>query len=286
MSTTYLITGATGTIGSRVVELLLARGERPAVFVRDVDKARRRFGDRVDVLCGDLADSESLAAGFSGVHRVLLINSGPKLGHRDKLAAHAARACGVERLVKLSTFDVEFEVGTGPWHALGESAIRASGGDFTFIRASGFMDNALAWAPAIASSGVVESVTGNGKIAFIHSDDIAGVAAAALTADTNEYRGQSLPITGPCALTTAQMVAAIGAVTGKSPRVEHISDDYERQRWIDRGEPSVSIDYHLSIFKAIRQGRLAQTTDAVECILGRPAIGFDRWVAENAAAFT
>jgi uncharacterized protein YbjT (DUF2867 family) len=284
MPTTYLITGATGTIGARVVESLLAQGERPSVFVRDVDKARRRFGNRVTIHHGDLEDAESLTAGFRGVERVLLINSGPELGRRDGLAAHVARACGVQRLVKLSTIDVEFNVGTGPWHANGEAAIRASGVDFTFVRPAGFMDNALSWAPAITSSGVVFSVTGNGAIPFIHSEDIAAVAAAALT-DQREHQGRSLPITGPQALTTAQMVAEIGAVIGKSLRVEQISDYEERQRWADRGEPSDSIDYHLSIFEAIRQGRLAQTTDTVARVLGRPAIGFDRWAAENAAAF-
>ena len=125
-----------------------------------------------------------------------------------------ARQAGVRRLVKLSTIDVEFAVGTGPWHARGEAAIRASGVDFTFVRPAGFMDNALAWAPEITSSGVVRSATGDGEIAFIHSDDIAGVAAAVLTADRREYQAQALPITGPRALSTAQMVAEIGNVIG------------------------------------------------------------------------
>ena len=49
---TYLITGATGDVGSRVVERLLQRGDRPRVFVRDEEKARSRFGDRVDVFIG------------------------------------------------------------------------------------------------------------------------------------------------------------------------------------------------------------------------------------------
>jgi uncharacterized protein YbjT (DUF2867 family) len=282
---TYLITGATGNVGARVVELLLARGERPEVFVRDEAKARRRFGDRVTIVRGDLSDAESLKAAFRGAERVLLINAGPKLGYRDEIAAHAARAGGVSRLVKLSTIDVEHRVGTGPWHARGEAAIRSSGVDFTLVRPAGFMNNALLWAPAITSSSVLESATGDGMIAFIHSDDIAAVATAALTAPQHQYEGQALSITGPTALTTAQMVAKISAAIGKSLRVEHISLDDERQRWIERGEPQESIEYHLSIFQAIRQGKLAATTDTVARILGRPPITFDQWVVENADAF-
>ena len=48
----YLITGATGDVGARVVELFVRRGVRPRVFVRDVHKARSRFGDRVDNIRG------------------------------------------------------------------------------------------------------------------------------------------------------------------------------------------------------------------------------------------
>ena len=42
----YLITGATGDVGSKVVEHLIKSGERPRVFVRDANKARSRHGDR------------------------------------------------------------------------------------------------------------------------------------------------------------------------------------------------------------------------------------------------
>lgn len=57
---TYLITCATGDVGSRVVDSLLAFGDRPRVFVRDETKARFRFGDRVEVFTGDLTDAASL----------------------------------------------------------------------------------------------------------------------------------------------------------------------------------------------------------------------------------
>ncbi len=66
---------------------------------------------------------------------------------------------------------------------------------FTFVQPSGFMVNSLFWAKSIKAEGVVRSCTGDGKIPFIHSDDIADVATKALT--TPEYIGDSLAITGP-----------------------------------------------------------------------------------------
>ena len=92
---TYLITGATGDIGSRVAERLLDRGDRPRIFVRDVEKARARYGDRVDIVAGNLADTESLLRALIDVDALFLVNSGPELASRDEAAAKAAKAAGV-----------------------------------------------------------------------------------------------------------------------------------------------------------------------------------------------
>ena len=53
---TYLITGATGDVGARVVQHLLERGVRPRILARNEAKARLLFGDRVDLFRGDLSD--------------------------------------------------------------------------------------------------------------------------------------------------------------------------------------------------------------------------------------
>ncbi|MGB6429507.1 MAG: NAD(P)H-binding protein [Candidatus Acidiferrales bacterium] len=282
-STTYLITGATGDIGSRVVEQLLERGDRPRVFVRDAEKARARYGDRVDIFAGDLADASSLRLALCGVDTLFLLNSGPELAQRDDAAAKAARAAGVKHLVKLSSMDSQRDVGTGVWHARGESAIRASGIAYTFVQPAGFISNALGWATSIKAEGVVRAPTGDGRIAFIHPADIAAVATAVLTA--REYDGEPLPITGPEALNYAEMTAKIGAATKKPIRFEPISEEQERAQMMASGDPAEIVSAHISIYRAIREGRLAGVTNNVERVIGRKPITFDQWAQENAAAF-
>jgi (4-alkanoyl-5-oxo-2,5-dihydrofuran-3-yl)methyl phosphate reductase len=280
----YLITGATGNVGSLVVERLIARGDRPRIFVRDRDKARARYSDRVDIFTGDLADAKTLMPALAGADTVFLVNSGPELAALDELTAKTAKAAGVKHLVKLSSYDArEQSVGTGVWHAAGEAAIRASRIPFTLVQPSGFMVNALWWARSIKAEGVVRSAAGNGKIPFIHSDDMADVAIKALTMP--EYSGQSLPITGPEALSYADMTAKIGAAIGRRLRFQPISDEEERRKMVNSGDPPKIITAHLSIYRAIREGRLAAVTDTVERILGRQPITFDQWARENAAAF-
>jgi uncharacterized protein YbjT (DUF2867 family) len=279
----YLITGATGNIGSRVVDRLLARGERPRVFARNPAKAEARFGSRADVVVGDLADTASLARALSGVDALFLVNSGSGLEVRDEAAAGVAKASGVKRLVKLSSADAAQQIGTGVWHARGEAAIRASGVPFAFIRPTGFMDNALYWARSIKAEGVVRSSTGDGKIPFIHSDDIADVATVALT--TPEHEGRVLPITGPEALSYGEMTAGIGAGIGRSLTYQAISDEEARRQQVAWGAEVAMVEARLSIFRAIREGRLAETTDDVERVLGRRPIHFHRWVEQNGGAF-
>jgi uncharacterized protein YbjT (DUF2867 family) len=200
------------------------------------------------------------------------------------LAAKNAKAAGVKHLVKLSSYDArEQNVGTGVWHAAGETAIRASGIPFTFVQPSGFMTNALFWASSIKAAGIVSAATGDGQIPFIHPVDIAEVAVKALTEP--EYAGQSLPITGPEALSYADMTAKIGVAIGKALRFQAISDAEARVQQIAWNAPPPLVDARLSIFRAIREGRLATMADMVERVLGRQPITFDQWARENVQAF-
>src|SRR5262245_34103564 len=279
----YLVTGATGDVGSRVVERLLQRGDRPRVFVRDAEKARTRFGDRVDAFIGDLEDPTSLKLALEGVDSLFLVNTGPGIPARDEAAAQTAKAAGVKHLVKLSSMDVEQGLAIGAWHARGDAAIRASRIPFIFVRATGFMSNLLAWATSIKTEGIVRGSTGDGRRAFIHSDDIAAVVTKALT--TEEYDGVAVAITGPESLSFAEVTAKIGAAIGRRLTFQPICDEEARQRYAATGAPPAETEAHVSLWRAIREGRLATVTSGVERVLGRKPIGLDQWVIENAAAF-
>lgn len=279
-----LVTGATGNIGSLVTRRLIARGHRPRVFVRDGDRARALFGDDVEVHIGDLAKSgPALGRALAGIDRVFLLNGGPRLAGRDRAVAQAAAEIGVKRLVKLSTLDVLTGVGTGPWHARGEEAVRDCGVPFTFVRSAAFMSNVLGWAGSIAEEGLVRSSTGHGKIAFIHPDDLAEVIVRALTQP--ERLGTSLVVTGPEALSYDVMAAKIGAVIQKRVRYEQLSDQEALEVALSYGAGRRYADALVDIWRAIRDGRVQTVTRDLERLLGREPMSFDRWVEQNAEAF-
>jgi uncharacterized protein YbjT (DUF2867 family) len=280
---TYLITGATGDVGSKVVKQLIQRGERPRAFARNAEKAQGQFGDRIDIVSGDLADAASLQRALAGVEKLFLVNSGPQIPALDGLAVQAAKTAGVRHIVKLSSLDVEQKLAIGAWHEKGEAAIRASGIRFTFVRPTGFMSNLLAWSRAIVAEGIVRSSTGDGKRPFIHSEDIAAVAVRALTAD--DYVGKALPITGPQSLSFAEITEKIGSAIGRQLKYQPISDEEAGCRFSATGASPEEVAAHVELWRAIREGRVGATTNEVERILGRKPIALDQWLVENAPAF-
>lgn len=279
----YLVFGATGNIGSRVAQRLIDAGARTSVFVRDASKAHLLFGDQVDVRRGDFDTSSALAAALDGVDGIFLLTDGPNLDEQDRAVSSAAFQAGVQHIVKLSTLDVLTGIGTGPWHTAGEAAVRESGVPFTFIRAAGFMSNALSWSYPIRTAGVLRSSTGEGKIAFIHPDDVAAVATTALLSRRRD--GRALVVTGPEALSYREMANTIGRAIGTSIGFEEITDRQayaDTVEWAGRGP---YIDALVDIWRAVRQGRLDTVTEGFQQTTGQEPISFARWAAENVEAF-
>lgn len=280
---TYLITGATGEVGSRVVRQLLERHIRPRVLVRSEAKARSLFGDRVDVCVGDLATPVAMRGAIQGADTVFLVNVGPAIPERDQAAAMICKEVGARKIVKLSSLDVEHGLAIGTWHEKGEAAIRTTRIPFTFIRPTGFMSNLLAWAYSIRTESVVWSSTGDGRRPFIHSEDIASVCLAALLND--EYLGEALPITGPESLTFGEVTAILSEAIGRPLSYQVIFDEEARERYSRISGSQEETEAHVALWRAIREGRLAATTDRVERILGRKPIALRQWAAENVRSF-
>lgn len=183
----------------------------------------------------------------------------------------------------MSSLDVEHGLAIGAWHEKSEAAIRNMGIPFTFVRPTGFMSNLLAWAHSIRTESVVRSSTADGRRPFIHPEDIASVCLAALLND--EYTGETLPITGPESLTFAEVTAIISEAIGRPLSYQVISDEQARERYSRISGSQEETEAHVALWRAIREGRLAATTDRVERILGRKPIALRQWASENVRSF-
>ncbi|MFF7492794.1 NAD(P)H-binding protein [Streptomyces rubiginosohelvolus] len=270
---TILVTGATGTVGRRVVEQLLERGEHVRALTRDPERAE--FPAGVEVVVGDLEDPASLVPALRGVTGLHLITFGgalfAPLETADEILALAKEA-GVRRVTVLH----------GGGDTPMETAVRASDFVWTVVMPVEFMANALEWAPGIRSEGVVREPFVDRLSAMVHESDIGAVAAVALTEDG--HGGQEYLITGPQALTLRDKTAAIGAARGADVELVELTEEQALETWRGQGMPEDVIAFLIDVYRDTPpEGRTVLGT--VEKVTGRPARTFAEWAEEHAHAF-
>ncbi|MDG4858588.1 NAD(P)H-binding protein [Streptomyces sp. T-3] len=270
---TFLVTGATGSVGRQVVEQLLSKGERVRALTRNPERAS--FPEGVEVVRGDLGDPDTLAPAFEGVTGVHLITFGGELfaplETGPQIVALAEKA-GVRRITVLH--------GGGPSPL--EDAVRASGIDWTVVMPVEFMSNALEWADGIRTADEVREPFVNRLSAMVHEADIGAVAATALT--SSGHAGQSYVVTGPEVLTLQDKVSALAAARGRAIELVELSEAEAREQWAGQGLPADTIEFLVMVFANTPvEGRTVNSV--VEQVTGRPARTFAEWAAEHADAF-
>jgi uncharacterized protein YbjT (DUF2867 family) len=278
-----LVTGASGTVGSEVVKLLVAAGEKVRAMTRD--PAKVKLDPKVEVVAGDFAKPESLDAAVAGADRVFSLSTGPELAAHDASLVRASAKAGARHLVKLSVLGAGGAAHNGitAWHNAGEQAIRESGLSWTFVRPCGFMSNALNWVGPVKALGKVFAPYADGKTAPVHPRDIAAVAAAALTAAGHE--GKEYPLTGGEALSMAEQVKILSDAVGKPIQYIPVSDETAREGMLKAGTPEALVESLIALAAIVRSGGAAQVLPTVERVLGRKPLTFAEWAQENAAAF-
>jgi uncharacterized protein YbjT (DUF2867 family) len=282
-----VVTGATGNAGSEVVRALIARGARVRAFVRDPGKARAVLGGDVELAVGDFADPRSVRAAVEGADALLLsCADDPGRVGWETAAIDAAVAAGVRRIVKLSAMAAEpgSPVAFWDWHGQVERHLRASGAGWVILRASWYMTNLLAAAPQVAAEGCLYAPAGEARIAMIDPRDVGAAAAEVLSSPGHE--GHTYLLTGPRAITYAEVAAELSAATASTVEFVDVPGDAARQAMIGDGLPGFVAGQLVAMFDRLRQGAGAQVTDAVETLTGSAPRDFAAFAADHARLFT
>ncbi len=204
-----LVTGATGLNGKELLRRLSARGIAVRALVRNPAKAEAIAAlPHVEIVQGDMARPETLAAALHDIDRAMLISSStPDMLDVQSNFIDAAGKAGVRHIVKLSGIMPELDSAFrfARMHGEIEKRLEASGIAFTHLRAGEFMPAYFRQAPAIAAKGAMFLPMADARIASIDVGDIAEVAVTVLTKPGHE--GKIYPLTGPEALTTSAATA-------------------------------------------------------------------------------
>jgi len=281
-----LVTGATGLVGGAVVRQLAAQGVPLRALVRSAEKAAALAGPTVETVVGDFGRPETLGPALHGVTRALLIS------HHDVRQVElqgnfveAARRAGPVHVVKLSGLGTapDSPLQSGRWHAETEAQIRDAALPWTFLHPPYFMQNLLRAAAAVAAHGVLTAAMQEGRIAMVDARDVADVAVAALTAPG--HAGQTYVITGPEALSHADVAAILSEAVGGPVSYRDIPLDAYRAQLVAGGAPPWLVEVRMEFTSVLREGFAAAVTDSVARTTGPPPRSFAAFAAEHAARF-
>ena len=239
-----LLTGATGTAGSFIANEFVRERVPVRILVRNRAKAAGLEKiPTVEIVEGDMSKRSTLGPALDGVDRVLMI-SAPLMNmvETQNTFIDAAKAAGVRHVIKFSGLDARPDT-TFPFglmHLEIEKYLEASGLVWTQLRPTGFMQEYLREAPSIIKDGALYLALGNSKLNPIDVSDVAKVGFLLLR--NGGHEGARIPMTGPEALTMAEMADRISRATGRAVRYVPISPDARRQALIAHGIPAEFAD--------------------------------------------
>ena len=289
---TLLVTGASGQLGKRVVEILLdAKAGRVIATTRMPEKLAALAGRGAEVRKADFKDPASLRAAFVGAERMLLVSTGDLFPPGLRLGQHrAAVAAAVDAGVK----HILYTSGPAPYPIAGggliddhfwtEQAIFASPLEWTILRHQIYMDTLLMSVPQAAASGQLHSSMGNGASNYVTREDCARADAAALASDFSGRR--IVDITGPKPITQDEVATIASELTGRP--IKHVNLTLEAQRagMSAAGLPPFLVDALQRFQIAASQGFHAINTPAVAELTGRAPQSVRDFLTANRSKLT
>ncbi|WP_043683499.1 NAD(P)H-binding protein [Nocardia vulneris] len=274
-----IVTGATGQLGRRIVERLLARvpADRVGVSVRDPRRAQDLAERGVRVRQGSFTDPGSLAHAFEDAEQVLVV-SVDKLGaeavRQHRAAVAGAVAAGAGRILYTS------HMGAAPTsrfeacrdHAADERMLRACGVPFTSLRNGFYATSAVRFLGQAAETGQLV-LPADGPVSWTAHADLADAAAAILAGDTR-FDGPTPPLTAAQAIDFEEIAALASELTGRTIKRVTVSDAEFHQRMLSHGVPVAQADMMVDIFAAARAGEFATVDPTLAQLIDREPTDF------------
>lgn len=264
---TIAVTGATGRLGGRVARLLHSAGVPQRLVVRD--RSRAAGLPQTDLAQAEYGDAPAAARALAGVETLLMVSAAetPDRVDRHRTFIDAAVRAGVQHLVYTSFVGASpratFTLARDHWAT--EEHLRASGLAHTVLRDNLYADF---FSLMTGSDDALRGPAGTGRVAAVALDDIAEVAAGVLV-NPADYRDVTLNLTGPEALTLAEVAEVVAAATGRP--VTYV-DETVPEAYASRagyGAPDWQVEAWVSTYTAIAAGELAELSPDVQRVIGR-----------------
>src|SRR4051794_23649356 len=287
---TILVTGATGTVGSEVVQQLALSSAssidkkiiRAGVHsLNKVDKLKQY--ETVEIVNIDYYKSETITNSLQNIDKLFWLTPlAPNTTQISSNLVKEAQKNDIKHIVKLSVMGAVIEPATTitRLHRQEEKIIEGSGIPYTFLRPVGFMQNFVNFfGQTIKNQNAFYLPAGDGKVSFIDVRDIASVAVKTLVSnndDDSRHMGKAYSLTGNELLTYKRAAEILSKEVGKKINYVNILDEDARKAMKGIGMEDWLVDGMIELYSIIREGHAAQITNTVEQIIGQKPISFSQ----------
>jgi uncharacterized protein YbjT (DUF2867 family) len=280
------VTGGRGWhLGREVVRQLTKSEQRVRVLAGTAEEGKALEGPNVEVVVGDCERPETFAHTLDGIDAAMLITRNSlKFVEMDANFIDAAKAAGVERLVKLSALGADVGDGTQVKRAHGqaEELLKQSGLKWTILRPHFFMQNVLWFIDEIRTRGTISLPMKSARLGLIDFRDIAAAAVKCLTETGHE--GRTYTLSGPELLSFYDVAGKLGQAVGTPIKYNDMPPNEFRDLLVSMGRPAWHADSMTRSYVLMSQVENEELTGDVERVLGRRPASFDQ-VARDYAHF-
>jgi uncharacterized protein YbjT (DUF2867 family) len=285
-----LVIGGRSKIGAALIAELLGRGQQVRALLRAGESAGR-LPAAAEAVTGDLADEGSLVTAMTGVEKVFLLSSPhPDAVRWHRHAIDAARRTQVQLLVRSSILGADRDSPAEfiSAHTTCDRYLQGSGLPYVIVRPNLFLQNIPELTiPSVDASGIFHADAGEARISMVDTRDAAAVAAVALTEPG--HTGAHYDVTGPEALSYADVAAKLTSAMGRHISYVSASDDAVRQAFLGAGLTAWFANALVGLYQDYRRsgtdGYAAQVTGTIQRLTSRPARSLHDLLGEIASTF-
>lgn len=291
----FAILGATGQIGSIIVDELLKKGHKVRAIGRDAKKLESLRSKGAEISTADFANATQLAEAFKdcdGVFTMIAPDYGADdfTAYQNKCSAainEAVVKAKVKKVLNLSSIGAQHQDKTGPIKGLythEQKMNTIANVDVLHFRPSYFMQNFYWSIPVIQQYGIVSSAIKSDMPMWMVSTNDIGKKAAQFLSDL-AFTGKSVfEFVGPSEITQNQATEIIAKAIAR-PEVKYVQATYEEatNAMIGAGMKKSIVNLLVEMHKGLNEGLIAPTQSISAEHKGN--ISFENFSQEFSRAF-
>jgi len=266
MKKRIVVLGATGTVGSKIAEILLDEGHHVTMIARSTEKLEKFRTKDVQIIKGDINDADVLTDAFKNADSAFLIlpdnvKAENTRAYQRKVTGNfieAIEKSGIKQIVNMSSLGSHMHEGNGMMGGTGEQEVRLNqleNVNIMHIRSAYFMENFLRTIPLVKNNGINGTAAdGDHSIPMVATKDVAKIAAYHLA--NHDFTGKSIhSVMGPKNYTLREFTSIIGNAIG-NPELPYVQIPLEQAKeiFLGNGFTEDFVDNLLEMATGIKEG--------------------------------